>query len=146
MRTIRNTFRTVAVCAAGATAAACGGSPEPTSRGEISRAEVLAEAESAPLTIDTPELRRLSIESAWRFDTDTLEIECWGDGPDQSFYYTARPPGGQRSGPAPAFSDGTFRVPGQGAFGYAAELSDVLQDDRLGGRLHTAARRICGGG
>ena len=146
MRTIPNTLRTVGVCAAAATAAACGGSPDPTGRGEISRAEVLAEAEVAPLTIDTPELRGLLIENAWRFDADTLEIECWGDGPDQSFYYTARPPGGQRSGPAPAFSDGTFRVPGQGAFGYAAELQDVQQDSRLGGLLHAAARRICGGG
>ena len=146
MKTIRHTFTIVAACAAGATTAACGGSPEPTGRGEISRAEVLAEAEAAPLTIDTPELRRLSIENAWRFDADTLEIECWGDGPDQSFYYTARPPGGQRSGPAPAFADGTFRVPGQGAFGYAAELPDVRQDSRLSGLSHAAARRVCGGG
>ena len=77
----------------------------------------------------------------------SIEIECWGDGPDQSFYYTARPPGGQRSGPAPAFSDGTFRVPGQGAFGYAAELPAVLQDSRLTGlprhpAVSSARRRL----
>ena len=43
------------------------------------------------------------------------------------------------SGSALAFFAGMFRVPGQGAFCYAAELPDVLQDDRLGGRLHAAA-------
>ena len=68
MRTIRNTFTIVAAR----------GSPESTGRGEISRAEVVAEAEATPLTIDTPELRRLSVENAWRFDADTLEIECRG--------------------------------------------------------------------
>ena len=98
MKTIRYMLTVVGTCVA----AACGGSPEPTGRGEISRAEVMAEAETAPLSIDTPELRRLAVESAWRFDTDTLEIECWGDSPDQSFYYTGSGPGrpAERTGPS----------------------------------------------
>lgn len=99
-----------------------------------------------PLAINTPVMRRSVVENAWGFDADTLEIECWGDGRDQAFYYTARPPGGQRSGPPPAFSDGTFQVPGQGPFGYAAELPDVRQDSRLSGVSHRAALRVCGGG
>jgi len=102
MRTIRNTFTIVAAR----------GSPESTGRGEISRAEVVAEAEAAPLTIDTPELRRLSVENAWRFDADTLEIECWGrwPGPVVLLHGSSSGRPAQRTGPSVLGRD----VPGAG--------------------------------
>ena len=93
MRAIWGAFTVVAACAA-----ACGGStepadspelagrggPEPVLRGEISRAEAVADAETARILIDTPEVRRELVESAWSFDADVLEIECWGVGVNQA--------------------------------------------------------------
>ena len=94
-----------------------------------------------PLTFDTPELRRLAVENAWRFEVELLEIECWG-GSEFPGVYTARLPGdGRRLGPASWMENGEFVVPGS-----AAELPGVVEDERLGGRVHMAARRICGVG
>ena len=161
MRAIWTVFTVAMVWAAAACGdapepAARGSSPEATGRGEISRAEAVADAETARIAIDTPEVRRELVENAWRFDVDTLEIECWGVGMNQSAYYTARLPNGQRIGPPAAFSDGVFRVPDQGPYGVGpvdgvrVELPDVVQDDRLTGlggrgRADMLARRVCSG-
>lgn len=172
------TIRAAFTMMAASVAAGCGDSPglvgvspEPTSRGEISRAEAVADAETARIAIDTPEVRRELVESAWSFDADTLEIECWGVGVNQAMYYTARLPNGRRIGSPMAFSsadqlfgsdgmvrvgsDGVFRVPDQGPSGVGpvdgvqVELPDVVQDDRLAGldgdRADMLARRVCGG-
>ena len=96
-----------------------GRSSEPTSRGEISRGAVVAEAE----TIRLPSYdiqRREFVESAWQFDEDTLEIECWVVSAGRPDYYTVRLPDGQRIGPRRAFSDGMFRVPALGPYGIRA--------------------------
>ena len=132
----------------------------------------MADAETARIAIDTPEVRRELVENAWSFDADTLEIECWGMGMNQAMYYTARLPNGQRIGSPMAFSsadqlfgsdgmvrvgsDGVFRVPDQGPSGVGpvdgvlVELPDIVQDDRLGrlgsgGRADMLARQVCGG-
>ena len=174
------TFRYVFAAAVACAASACGGSPEstgrseaePVLRGEISRAEAVADAETARIAIDTPEVRRELVENAWSFDEDVLEIECWGVGVNQVIYYTARLRGGRRIGSPMAFasadqlfgtdgmvsvgSDGVFRVPDQGPSGVGpvdgvlVELPDVVQDDRLDGlggrgRADMLARRVCGG-
>ena len=139
MRTIRNTFTALAACAVAAGAGACGGSPEPTGGGEIGRAETLAAAEAAPLTIDTPEMRRLLIENAWQFETETLEVECWGEGPNQSPLLHGEAAGRAAHGSERGVHGRHVPGAGQGAFGYAAELADVARDDRLSGTVHTAA-------
>ena len=170
MKTIQNALTVVAACLAAACGGSpSGGSPEPIARGEISRAEAVADAETARILIDTPEVRRELVENAWSFDADTLEIECWGVGVNQSIFYTARLPNGQRIGSPMAFSsadrlfgsdgmvrvgsDGVFRVPDQGPSGAGpvdgilVELPDVVQDDRLAGldrdRADMLARRFC---
>ena len=143
MRTLKNTF---GIAAVGVTAAACGGALEPTDGGEITRAGVVAEAETMPLSTNTPQMRRLVIQNAWKFDADTLKIECWSDEPGLAFLYTAQLPDGQRIGASGAFTDGAFMVPREGTFGTAAEIPDVVEDARLSGRVDIAARRVCGSG
>ena len=120
-------------------------------RRDISRVEVEAEAETVRIPIATPERRREFVQSAWQFDEDALEIECWVVSAERPEYYTVRLPVGSRIGPERAFSDGMFRVPALGPFGYelpdefTVELPGVVQDDRLGGVADMVARQICGG-